>query len=182
MQADNPASGVHAHSRTQFLEQTVHQISLVFYIPYFVLPTVSFISALMSLVWTLWLRHLESTTRSSTHIFVSTERRRKGCSDFDLCWTHFYNYYCPVEKYTNHCPNKSPDNNLQFLLFFDIYVQKWTGISLYKLGSCSSSRRGSSRANFLCIFKLLPWEKSFNQQNNEWMDGLFSIYRKLPRW
>lgn len=40
MQGDNPASVVHAHSRTQFLEQTVHRISLVFYIPCFVLSTV----------------------------------------------------------------------------------------------------------------------------------------------
>lgn len=84
MQRDNPASVVHAHSRTQFLEQTVHQISLVFYIPYFVLPTVSFISALMLLVCTLWLRHL-SPPEGVEHTFSFLQNNEEKAVRILIC-------------------------------------------------------------------------------------------------
>lgn len=89
MQGDNPASVVHAHSRTQFLEQTVHRISLVFYIPCFVLSTVSFKSVLMPRVCTLWLRLLSPPEGVAHKFSFFQDNDSKGCPDFDFCYTHF---------------------------------------------------------------------------------------------
>lgn len=89
MQGDNPASVVHAHSRTQFLEQTVHQISLVFYIAYFVLSTMSFKSVLMPLVCTLLLRLLSTPEGVAHKCSFLQDNDSKDCPDFYLYYTHF---------------------------------------------------------------------------------------------